>query len=100
MCSSEFPSPTAADPVPISDTKPPGPSDVDSEASGAGGCTTLRDLKVGVRATSHVQCDLSATVQGQVDCEHILCTRQQVTKCAGVAGGAKRNMRKGNAFEL
>ena len=84
VCSSEFPSPTAANPVPISDAKPPRPSDVDSEASGVGECTTLRDLEVGVRATRHVQCDLSTTVQGQVDCEHILYTKQQVMKVGGV----------------
>ena len=92
MCSSEFPSPTAANPVPISDAKPPRPSDVDSEASGVGGCTTLRDLEVGVRATRHV-CDLSTTVQGQVDCEHSLYTKQQVTK----VGGVKRTCGKGTS---
>ena len=49
-----------------------------------------RYLEVGVRATRHV-CDLSTTVQGQVDCEHILYTKQQVKK----VGGVKRTCGKG-----
>ena len=40
-------------------------------------------------------CDLSTTVQGQVDCEHNLYTKQQVTKCGGVVGGVKRTCGKG-----
>ena len=69
--SSEFRSPTRASPVSISDTKPPRPSNVYSEASG-GGCTTLRNLEVGVSATRHV-CGMSGQGKGM----HSSCKRDE-----------------------